>query len=124
MRLVRCFWILIRAFFVSRASLGLEFLSLRQQLAILKRKKPKPKLKKLDRMFWVVLSKLWTGWRSALMIVQPSTVIRWHRQGFKLFWKWKSRGRAERPRIDTEIRRLIRQLSKENPMWGRSANQI
>jgi putative transposase len=118
MGFVRYFLIMIRAFFVSRATLVLENLALRQQLAILKRKKPKPKLKKSDRVFWVILSKLWAGWKSALMIVQPETILRWHRQGFKLFWRWKSRGNAGRPRIDIEIQRLIQKLSKENPNWG------
>ena len=118
MGFVRCFWIMTRVFFFSRTALGLEILALRQQLAIMKRKKPRPKLKKSDRIFWVILSKLWAGWRSALMIVQPETIVSWHRKGFKLFWKWKSRGKAGRPKIDVEIRRLIRQLSKENPTWG------
>jgi putative transposase len=114
----RWIWFAIRAFLISRTNLVAENLALRQQLAILKRKKPKPRLKKWDRLFWVVLSKVWGGWRSALMIVQPETIVRWHRRGFKLFWKWKSRGRAGRPKIDVEIRRLIRQLSRENPRWG------
>jgi putative transposase len=118
MGFVRCFWIVFRTFFASRATLALEILALRQQLAILKRKKPKPKLRKSDRIFWAVLSKLWAGWRSALTIIQPETVLRWHRQGFRLFWRWKSRGKSGRPRIDSEIRQLIRQLSEDNVMWG------
>jgi len=115
---VRCLWLILRAFFFPRASLVTENLALRQQLAVLKRQKPTPKLKKRDRLFWIVLSKLWSGWDKSLIIVQPETVIRWHRKGFKIFWRLKSRKKAGRPKIDSEIQRLIRQLSKENPTWG------
>ena len=65
------------------------------------------------------LSKLWPNWQSALVLVQPETVIRWHRQGFKLYWRWKSRrGKTGRPPIEREIRDLIRRMSRENPTWG------
>ena len=84
----------------------------------LKRQNPKPRVKKCDRLFWVILSKLWPSWKKSLIIVQPESVIRWHRQGFKLFWRLKSRKKLGRPKIDAEIRQLIRQLSKENPTWG------
>ena len=84
----------------------------------LKRQNPKPRVKKCDRLFWVILSKLWPGWKKSLIIVQPSTVLRWHRKGFKLFWRFKSRKKPGRPIIDTEIRRLIRKMSQENPTWG------
>ena len=70
-------------------------------------------------MFWVALSHLWRDWRSILVIVKPETVIKWHRQGFNYYWRWKSRsGRVGRPRIDQEIRDLIRRMSRENPTWG------
>jgi putative transposase len=115
---VWCLFLIIRTFFLLRASLVAENLALRQQLAVLKRQKPTPRLKKRDRLFWIVLSKLWSGWKKSLLIVQPSTVLRWHRKGFKIFWSIKSRKKAGRPKIDVEIRRLIRQLSKENPRWG------
>jgi len=66
-----------------------------------------------------VLSQLWRDWRSILVIVKPETVIKWHRQGFKCYWRWKSRaGRVGRPRIEQEIRDLIRRMSRENPIWG------
>jgi transposase InsO family protein len=78
-----------------------------------------PRLRRGDRIFWVSLSKLWSGWRSALVIVQPDTVVGWHRQGFKLFWRWKSRtGKVGRPKIEADIRRLIERMSRENPLWG------
>jgi len=67
------------------------------------------KLRKRDRIFWVWLSRLWSNWRSALAIVQPTTVIKWHRQGFKLYWRWKSKARKPgRPPIQCEIRELLR----------------
>jgi transposase InsO family protein len=70
-------------------------------------------------VFWVWLDRLWPNWRSALGIVQPETVIKWHRMGFKLYWRWKSKaGKAGRPSIDCEIRTLIRRMSRENPTWG------
>ena len=108
----------LRGFIASRAALVAENLALRQQLGVLRRSVRQPKLRKYDRLFWVAISKLWTGWAKSLVIVQPSTVVRWHRRGFKLFWRLKSRGRPGRPRIDAEIRRLIRGMSRENPTWG------
>jgi transposase InsO family protein len=70
-------------------------------------------------LFWVVLSRLWPGWQAVLVIVQPATVVHWHRQGFRLFWRWKSRkGKTGRPQIEREIRDLIRRMSRENPIWG------
>ena len=102
----------------SRRELALENLALRQQLAVLKRSSKRPKLAKMDRAFWVALSRLWTGWQHALILVKPETVIGWHRKGFKLYWTWKSRTRGGRPRIDVEIRTLIRRMARENPTWG------
>ena len=73
----------------------------------------------LDRIFWVWLSRIWPDWRSCLVIVRPDTVIKWHRQGFKLYWRWKSRTpKPGRPKIDPEIRELIRQMSRDNLTWG------
>ena len=112
-------WLLIRALFRNRAQLAVENLALRQQLAILKEKTKRPKLRPRDRVFWVWLSRFWANWRSALLVVQPDTVLRWHRQGFKLYWRWKSQtGKVGRPKIELEIRRLIRRMSQENPSWG------
>lgn len=94
-------------------------MALRQQLCIYQRKSLRPKLQKKDRLFWILLSIVWGNWKSALTIVSPETVIKWHRQGFKLFWKWKSRKRGlGRPKIDKEIRSLIRNMSIENPLLG------
>jgi transposase InsO family protein len=111
--------ILLRALVANRAALAMENLALRQQLAVLKRSVKRPALRPRDRLFWTWLSRLWNGWRVALLIVKPETVIQWHRQGFRLYWRWKSRGRgAGRPKIKREIRDLIRRLSRENPLWG------
>ena len=96
-----------------------EILALRQQLAILNRTAKRPSLRFQDRLFWIVLARFWKSWRSALLIVKPETVIKWHRQGFRLYWRWKSKaGRPGRPRINAEIRALIHRLSQENPLWG------
>ena len=102
-----------------RVALQLEVLALRQQLATMKRNSSRPSLRSADRLFWVLLSRLWPDWRATLVIVKPETVITWHRKGFRLFWTWKSRrwrgGRAPVPR---EVRDLIRRMSRENPLWG------
>ncbi len=119
MGMIRILWLLIRGVLCDRAELGVENLALRQQLAALQHKSKRPRLRKRDRIFWALLSRFWQNWRSALLIVQPETVIRWHKRGFKLFWRWKSRaGKVGRPKIELEIRRLIRRMSRENPSWG------
>ncbi len=110
--------LLVRGFLVGRLALAAENLALRQQLAILHRSVPRPKLRDRDRCFWVWLSMLWSRWRSVLIIVSPATVVRWHRQGFRYYWRWKSRGTAGRPAVDAEVRGLIRRMSKENPLWA------
>ena len=80
------------------------------------------RLRKRDRIFWAWLSRLWSNWPSVLVIVKAETVIRWHQQGFKLYWRWKLRKqRPGRPKIDAEIRGLIRRMSRENPLVSRGA---
>jgi putative transposase len=108
----------IRAMFASRATIAAENLALRHQLGVLQRSVKRPRLRQHDRIFWVWLSRLWADWRSSLMIVKPDTVVRWHQQGFKLYWRWKSRGKPGRPKIDAEIRSLIRRICRENTTWG------
>jgi putative transposase len=102
------------------AQLRLENLALRQQLAVLRRSAPKRlKLTPADRLFWVWLRRLWADWKSALMIVQAETVVAWHRQGFRLFWRWRiHRGKPGRPTVPPEVRDLIRIMSRNNPRWG------
>jgi len=107
----------LRSTIRSHRDLALENLALRQQLATLKIRCPRPRLRDSDRMFWVVLSQIWPGWTGVLHIVRPDTVVRWHRQGFRYYWRWKSR-RHGRPRIDQETRQLVRKMCSANPLWG------
>ena len=104
----------------SRRNLLLENLALRQQLAVLKQKHPRRYIAAPDRLFWIVLQRFWPGWKKALIIVRPDTVIRWHRAGFKLYWKWLSRHRARPGRKPTtkHLRELIFRMVAENPTWG------
>jgi len=119
MSICKVLFVLIRGFFVRRSNLILENLALRQQLTVQQRTIKRPKLKRKDRIFWAWLSRIWPQWKSALIVVKPETVIKWHRQGFKLYWRWKSRpSKVGRPIISKEIRDLIRQMSQENPTWG------
>jgi hypothetical protein len=83
-----------------------------------KRKRPRPRLNPLDRLFWTALRQCWSRWTEVLVIVKPDTVIGWHRAGFRLFWRWRSRPRGGRPKISREIRTLIQRLAQENRDWG------
>lgn len=119
MKLLHAICWLLRLLLLPRHQLILENLALRQQLAVLIRQQPRPPLRPRDRLFWVCLSKLWSGWRSALVVVQPETVLHWHRQGFRLWWRWRSRPkRVGRPPLDKDIRALIGRMARENPTWG------
>ena len=106
--------------FLSLRDLLLENLELRQQLGVLKRKNPRPRLAAADRLFWVVLQRLWAGWRRSLILVQPETVVRWHRAGFGLYWTWLSRHRSRLGRkcMSRELRELIFCMVAENATWG------
>jgi hypothetical protein len=110
----------LSSIFRSRAALQLENLALRHQIGVLGRVAAKRlKLTSADRLLWICLSRVWRGWRSALTIVKPETVIAWHRAGFRLFWTWKvRRGQPGRPIISPEVRALIRKMCRENPSWG------
>ena len=101
------------------AYLTAENLAFRQQLIVLKRNQNRPQLKERDRVFWQVLSNIWPSWRDSLVIVQPETVIRWHRRAFKLYWRYKScGGKLGRPKLDAEVKSLVLKLSVANPLWG------
>lgn len=117
MIVVEIAFLLCRVLCSSPAALMAENLALRQQLAVFKRKTPRPRLRRRDRNFWVWLAWLWRDWRSALVIVQPETVVRWHRAGFRLYWRFKSR-KSGRPKTAAEVRQLIRRMARENPLWG------
>jgi hypothetical protein len=104
----------------TRASLQVDILALRHQLAVLQRVNHKRlPLRTMDRLLWVTLLRLWPDWRKALIRFKPDTVIGWHRRGFRLYWKWQSRrGRIGRPGTAREIRELIRDMSNSNVLWG------
>src|SRR5205807_4506567 len=106
--------------FRSRAALELENLALRHQIGVLQRSvRKRPRLTPLDRLLWVWLFAIWSDWRSALAIVQPETVIAWHRKSFRFFWTWKVRlGKTGRPTVAREVRHRIRRMCRENPSWG------
>ena len=112
---------LLRSSFKTHRALQLEIVALRHQLGILQRsfERKRPRFQNSDRLLWVWLSRFWSGWRQALVIIRPKTVVAWHRMGFRLYWRWKSRtGRPGRPAIQKEVRDLIRNMSQANPLWG------
>src|ERR1019366_1613430 len=121
----RWFWLwfglLVRVFRLRR-SLLLENLALRQQLTVLKRKHPKPKLPVLDKLFWVLARRCWSAWKQSLIVVTPETLVRWHRAGFRLYWTLisKVRSRVGRRRVSKEVRDLIFRMVAEKSHLGRS----
>ena len=105
--------------FRSKARLEAEIAMLRQQLIVLQRKsRGRVRLTEGDRLLFVQLYRWFPSILPVLQIVRPETLVRWHRAGFRSYWRWKSRNRGGRPRIDTELRVLIRQMSLDNPLWG------
>jgi hypothetical protein len=104
--------------FRGRASLEIELIALRRQVTVLRRQRPgRLQLSSLDRLLWVWLYRIWPQVADAMVLVKPATVVQWHRNGFRLHWRWRSHGPG-RPRIGTEIRDLIRRMSRANPLWG------
>jgi putative transposase len=118
LEIILSFLLAIRVFFRTRSDTALEVLALRQQVAVLKRKRPRPKLNSWDRLFWTILRQCWSRWTDVLVLVKPDTVVGWHRAGFRLYWRWRSRPLGGRPKITEEIRVLIRRLAQENKDWG------
>jgi putative transposase len=120
LRLLRLMVVRFARCFRSRRDLVLENLALRQQLVVLKRKHPQQRLDASDRLFWVVLRRLWPGWQRALILVQPETVVRRHRAGLKLYWTWRSRHRTRSGRkcVGKELREMIFRMVAENCSWG------
>jgi transposase InsO family protein len=106
----------LHAFLRTRHDLGLEILALRQQVAMLKRKHPRPRISTLDRLFWRALRRLWSRWADALVLVKPETVVGWHRAGFRLYWRLCSRGGGRK--IGADIFEIVRRMARENPSWG------
>jgi hypothetical protein len=112
-------WLALIGLFRSRESLQAEILTLRHQLNVLRRKSPQRlTFSCIDRLVFAGLYRLAPGVLDALKIVRPETVIRWHRAGFRAYWRWKSRPRGGRPKTPLEIRHLIRKMSLANPLWG------
>jgi transposase InsO family protein len=109
----------LASLFKSRARLEAENLVLRQQVNVLRRRMPKrPALKNIDRLLFVWLYRCFPSTAGALAIVRPETVIRWHRIGFRAYWRWRSRNRTGRPKVSAELRSLIGEMSQANPLWG------
>ncbi len=120
MFLLRLIRVVTRVLFANRADLVAENLALRQQLNVLRRRVGRPRLRQVDRIFWLWLARAWSKWRDSLIIVKPETVIRWHRQGFKYYWTWKSRHKGGRPAVPREVRDRYCQLSVVRPRSGSS----
>lgn len=116
--MIRSLFSFFFSLFKSQTQLHLEVLFLRKQLEIVARSSPKLKIRPADRFFMGFVTDLYDSWRDALLIVQPQTIIRWHRQSFRLFWKWKSRSEVGRPNIPQEQIDLINQMANDNPLWG------
>ena len=113
------FRVLLTSMRRSRVSRDAEILFLRQQLLILRRSAPaRFRLRNTDRLIFVWLYRLFPSLINAAIIFKPETLVRWHRGGFRLFWRWKSRRRAGRPTVPASIRSLVQQMSRENPLWG------
>lgn len=114
-------WLFVVDLFKSRSRLQTENLFLRHQLNIALRRAPsRIRLSGSDRALILLITKLWPNLAGMAGLVQPETILRWHRAGFRVFWRWKSRNRAGRPKIDRGLRDLIRRISTENPLWGAS----
>ena len=117
--LLQLIWSVIAGLFRSRASREAEIAALRHQLNVLHRQSSKrPAFSALDRLIFVILFRIAPGVTNVLKIVEPETVVRWHRSGFRQFWRWKWRSRRGRPQVASDIRQLIREMSLANPLWG------
>ncbi len=118
--MLRLLGIAFMALFKTKSRLAAENLCLRPQLVVLKRRQQRPRLRDSDRRFWIIACRWVADWQSALIVVQPDTVLRWHRRGWRAYWRWRSRGvgRGGRPKVDAELRHLIRRISRENSLWG------
>ena len=108
----------VRVFFRTRQNNAIEILARRQQLAVLKGTRPQPRWHPPDRLFWTSLRRVWFRWAEVLVLAKPQTVVGWHRAGFRLLWRWRSRARGGKPKPTAAIRALIRRLAQESPNWG------
>jgi len=119
-RFFRLWFSLLARSLRSRRRLLFENLALRQQLTVLKRKHPKPRLRAVDKLSWVLARCFWSAWTQSLIVVSPETVVRWHRTGFRMYWSMISKVRKQvgRKRLSREVRELIFRMVAENPTWG------
>ena len=118
--MIRCLAYVFTAVFKSKAQLVAENLCLRQQLIVLKRRQTRTRLRDADRRFWVLTCRWLSESSDSLIAVKPDTVIRWHRKGWKAYWRWRSTcsERSGRKKIVPELRALIRRMARENLLWG------
>ena len=122
-QIIRYALVFLSAFFRSRSSLGCELVAIRSQLTFYKesirqKRQPRPRFNPAFRLLWVLLSRVWSGWKSAADLMKPKTVLQWHADAFLQWWRWKSRRKGGRPAISQEMRVLIRRLSRENVLWS------
>jgi len=122
-QVIRYALIFVSAFFRQRASLGCEILAIRSQLtfyeeSIRQKRQPRPRFNPAFRLLWLLLSRVWSGWKSAADLMKPKTVLKWHQHAFLQWWRWKSRRKGGRPTISQEMRALIQRLSRENVLWS------
>jgi hypothetical protein len=117
--LIRMLLAVIATTWTSKARLAAENTALRHQVIVLRRKLPgRIRVQNSDRLFFVWLFRLFPSAVKAVALIRPETILRWHRDGFRRYWRWRSRARGGRPPVNTELRALIRQMSVENPLWG------
>ena len=122
-QLLRYLMVFLSAFFRQSASLGCELVALRSQLkfykeSIRQKKQPRPRFTPAFRLLWVLLSRVWGGWKFVAALMKPKTLLQWHGDAFLQWWRWKSRPKGGRPSISPDMQALIRRLSRENVLWG------
>jgi hypothetical protein len=116
--MVKSLLLFLQETFKTNTQLKLEILFLTKQIEILQRTSPKIKIKITDRIFFSLMKDLLSNWKERIFIVKPNTIIKWHREGFRIYWKRKSKAKGGRPKIDREVIGLIKQMANENPLWG------
>jgi hypothetical protein len=124
-QVLRLLVLAIAAIFRPKALLIAENLCLRQQLVVLQRRHPRPRLSDADRRFWILASRWFNDWRYPLLIVKPETVLVWQRAGWRAYWRWRSshKERGDHPAIPAELQALIARMAAENRLWGQSASR-
>ena len=118
--MIKSILLFFRKSFTTNFKLKLEVIFLTKQLEIYQRTDPKLKIKKTDRMFFILIMNLLSNWKERIFIVKPNTIIKWHREGFRIYWKWKSKPKGGRPKLSREVINLIKQMANDNPSWGAS----